>query len=208
MTTISPQTIEANYTSALMSLYEDQKAAGLNCHEYARGPLRKAFTTKTFIGRADVNRAGFKDRHLKTLNDGYEKEELEKICFEFVAMKGPFLGDDVGKVLRTRCDFLLLHSCMLRSESSRYAELSELSSIMLPNEGSECMALVLQSHSGKTVKLRDAQDARKTHYHGALRHKSAFLCPVSALAAWFFYRWLEDLDSVNTTDPYFTRCTL
>jgi hypothetical protein len=39
------------------------------------------------------------------------------------------------KALRTRLDLLLTHSMMLRSEMTRSAELSDFSSLDLPNEG-------------------------------------------------------------------------
>jgi hypothetical protein len=50
-------------------------------------------------------------------------------------------GTDLN-LLRTRLDFLMLHSMMLRGESTRKAELADLCSVLLPDEGSECLGLV------------------------------------------------------------------
>jgi hypothetical protein len=52
-------------------------------------------------------------------------------------------------LLRTRLDFLMLHAMMLRGESTRKAELADLCSVLLPDEGSECLRLVLRTNAGK-----------------------------------------------------------
>ena len=57
-------------------------------------------------------------------------------------------------LLRTRLDFLMLHVMMLRGDSTQKAELADLCSVLLSDEGSECLGVVL----------------RMQHYHAALRH--------------------------------------
>jgi hypothetical protein len=88
-------------------------------------------------------------------------------------------------LLRTRLDFLMLHAMMLRGDSTRKAELADLCSVLLSDEGSECLGVVL----------------RMQHYHAALRHRDPVLCPVGALAHWLVLRW----EICGETPPDFRR---
>jgi hypothetical protein len=56
-------------------------------------------------------------------------------------------------LLRTCLDFLMLHAMMLRGESTWKAELADLCSVLLPDEGSEYLGLVLRTSVGKTIPL-------------------------------------------------------
>jgi hypothetical protein len=47
----------------------------------------------------------------------------------------------------------MLHAMMLREESTRKTELADLYSVLLPDESSECLALVLRTNAGKTIPL-------------------------------------------------------
>lgn len=78
---------------------------------------------------------------------------------------------------------------MLRGESSRNAELSDLCAINLTNEGSPCLAVVLRIYKGKTIDLKDGSSSRKVQYSGFLRHRDVNLCAVGALAQWLVFRW-------------------
>ena len=91
--------------------------------------------------------------------------------------------------LRTRLDFLLMHSMMLRGESTRRAELPDLCAYDLLNEGSECLALILRIGQGKSIPLADGGNSRRQHYHDALRSRDVVLCPLDALAHWLVLRW-------------------
>ena len=68
---------------------------------------------------------------------------------------------------------------MLRSESTRYAELADLRCTNLLNEGTDRMALVVRSNRGKIIALRDVQDTRKTHYHGTIRQNRRSSAPLA-----------------------------
>ena len=81
-------------------------------------------------------------------------------------------------LLRTRLDFLMLHAMMLRRESTRKADLADLCSVLLPDESSECLGLVLRTSDGKTIPLAMRGNLRMQHYHAALRHRDPVLCPV------------------------------
>lgn len=56
-------------------------------------------------------------------------------------------------LLRTRLNFLMLYTIILRGESTRKAELADLCSVLLPNKGSECLGLVPRTSAGKTIPL-------------------------------------------------------
>src|SRR5437762_14313231 len=49
-----------------------------------------------------------------------------------------------------------------------YAE-GDLCSVLLPDESSECLGLVLRTSAGKTIPLALGGNLRKQHYHAALR---------------------------------------
>jgi hypothetical protein len=75
------------------------------------------------------------------------------------------------------------------SETTRVAELLDFESIPLTNESPEdAFAVIMRQRGGKTKGRKDGSTDRKTHFHGILRLKNIFLCPVGALAQWFFYR--------------------
>jgi centromere DNA-binding complex CBF3 subunit-like protein len=73
---------------------------------------------------------------------------------------------------------------VLRGESRRIAQLPDLVTLSLPNEGpTPCEALILIMRNGKVNKHH------KVEYMGALRNKDVLLCPLSALGFYFFWRW-------------------
>jgi len=83
----------------------------------------------------------------------------------------------------------MLHAMMLRGESTRKAELADLCSVLLPDESSECLGLVLRISAGKTILLAMGGNLRMQYYHAALGHRDPTLCPVGALAHWLVLRW-------------------
>lgn len=73
---------------------------------------------------------------------------------------------------------------VLRGESRRWAQLADLVTLPLPNEGPTlCHALILIMRNGKLNKHH------KVEYMGALRNKDLLLCPLSSLGFYFFWRW-------------------
>jgi hypothetical protein len=73
--------------------------------------------------------------------------------------------------------------------------------VLLPDEGSECLGLVLRTSVGKTILLALGGNLRMQHYHAALRHRDPVLCPVGALAHWLVFRW----EVCGETPPDFRR---
>lgn len=74
---------------------------------------------------------------------------------------------------------------VLRGESRRGAELSDLSYMKMPDQegATPCEVMLLQVSNGKTNKFG------KKQYGGTMRHKDPLFCTQSALAQYFFFRW-------------------
>jgi hypothetical protein len=183
---LGPDSIESGYVSALVSLWSDQKLEGSNHYPHPRGQLLRAFLEDLKIARSSLRRAECEDRAISGLKDGYNLVQARAMS---IALLAGIKGRAEEKMLRTRLDLLLLHSMMLRSESTRYAELADLCSLRLDNEGPNCLAVIMQITQGKTIERQDGASSRKTHYTGFLRHKDVVLCPVGGLALWLLFRW-------------------
>ena len=95
----------------------------------------------------------------------------------------------------------MLHAIMLRGESTRKAELADLYSVLLPDESSECLGLVLRTSAGKTIPLAMGGNLRMQQYRAALRYRDPVLYPVGALAHWLVLRW----EICGETPPDFRR---
>ena len=184
---LKPDSVESGYVSPLCSLWEDQRTGGVSTYDHPRGPLIRAFMDELKRTRSELRRAAYEDRAIKNLKDGYSFDESRK--FSEVLLNGLDGNNEWEKILRTRIDLLSMHAMMLRSETMRYAELSDFCSLRLENEGPHCLAIIQQITRGKTIRREDGSDNRKTNYHGYLRHRDVLACPVGALAQWFMYRW-------------------
>lgn len=182
--TLTARTIKT-YAAALIALYYDQKSSGHNLYPHPRGSmLRNVLESRT---RSEFVRkkAQYVDRGVDTLQDGYSVEEFKAIvrgCWTGVGIKSP--AATIEGYLRTALDFLMCHNMLLRGENCRGAELADLFTIPLDNEGpSPCPALILMIGNGKTNYLG------KTQCGIVVRHKDPFRCTMSHLAFYFFYRW-------------------
>jgi hypothetical protein len=190
---LAPDSVESSYVSALCAPYDDQAVTGLNTHPHPRGKGLKALVVRIKIDWAVGKRRTFEDRAISGLNDGYTIEQPGRLCA--LLLRG---GMEDGRrlvtgadlyLLRTRLDFLMLYAMMLRGESTRKAELADLCSVLLPNESSECLGLVLRTSAGKTIPLAMGGNLRMQYYHAALRHRDPVLYPVGALVHWPVLHW-------------------
>jgi hypothetical protein len=143
--------------SALCALYDEQAIASLNVHPGPRGKGSKVLIRWLKIDWAAETRRTFKDRTINGLNDRYTIEQAGRLCA--LLLRG---GMEDGRrlitgadlyLLRIHLDFLMLHAIMLRGESTRKAELADLCSILLPDESSEYLGLVLRTSVGKIIPL-------------------------------------------------------
>lgn len=153
---LAPDTVESAYVSSLICLYDDQKLAGLHNHPHPRGKAVKALMEWLRINWAAEKRRTFEDRAINGLNDGYTSSQLRTLSKMLLGGEGGFSETDPVIRLRTRLDFLFLHAMMLRGESSRNAELADLSCVELENEGPGATALMMKIVKGKTIALTDA----------------------------------------------------
>jgi len=138
------------------------------------------------IERYSQQRAAFEDRAISGLQDGYTLEQLQKMLDAQLRWPKEKSWEE-AKALRTRLDLLLMHSMMLRSETTRSAELPDFSSLDLPNEGEPTFAVILTQNKGKTIDQAESGNSSTTRYNGFLRAKTALACPVGALAQWLVY---------------------
>lgn len=184
--TLSSTTVES-YVSAIVSLWTQQTACGLHKHPNPRGAKIKAILSNRTKQEAVRRKKEYIDRAIGTVQDAFKGEQCEQIvrcCWTKWASEKVVTSTSLESWLRTSADFLLGFSMLLRGESRRMAELPDLFSLSLKNEGpTPCIALVLIMNNGKTNK------GNRTEYGMAVRHKNALLCPLAALAFYLFYRW-------------------
>ena len=82
-------------------------------------------------------RQNFEDRGKNTLNDGYTKQELEKVSDYFLTEKNGHLG------CRDRFCFLVSHAMLCRSQTALGMQFTYLFSLVLENQRvSKCIVLV------------------------------------------------------------------
>ncbi|CEI94485.1 hypothetical protein RMCBS344292_08695 [Rhizopus microsporus] len=148
------------YVKAIADMYSKQKTLGLNPHGPARGPLVRAFLDTIEKEKVKSKRQNFEDRGKNTLNDGYTKQELEKVSDYFLTKK----NDPLGR--RDRFCFLISHAMLCRSQTAVGMQFADLFSLVLENQGvSECIALVAAITFGKT------NQHGKIGYDSSVRHR-------------------------------------
>jgi hypothetical protein len=148
---LTPQSIESSYVSALVDLWAQQVVDETNRHPTARGRLLKALLQANKIDRARHSHDNFEDRAICSLNDGYTALEYRQLAKNTIAKT-----ESVQQWLRTRLDIQLLHTCVLRSESTRRLELPDMAVKLLGGEGAEggeTPCLIISFTEGKTVSV-------------------------------------------------------
>ncbi|KAF1985653.1 hypothetical protein K402DRAFT_334169, partial [Aulographum hederae CBS 113979] len=113
---------------------------------------------------AQRKRDEFVDRGVGTLLDGYTEEELLRCRKRHTAPQW-------ASYHRTVLDLLWGQALVLRGESFRKAELCDLFTLPIKNQGATaCPSLVLIMDNGKTNPFG------KLQYNAAIRHKNHLLC--------------------------------
>ena len=125
------------------------------------------------------------------MNEGYTKQELEKISSYFLTEKNDHLG------CRDRLCFLISHAMLCRSQTALGMQFADLFLLVLESQGvSECIALIATIIFGKT------NQHCKIEYGSSVRHHDVEVCSVGALAMNLFSRFHFE----NEPFPDFTRC--
>src|SRR6266480_7155834 len=195
-----------SYTSAITELYSWQFDSKGPPPPPIRGAKLSAILQSV---RRDENlrkRVNYVDRGLYTITAGYDIKGLKRAiswCWEAAAIT----PGSAESYLRTAADHLLGlyyyhllpgpltdrpvgHSSVTRGENRRDVQLTDRMLIELedegpiPHEAVPCMVITM--HQGKMNQFR------KVEYMGCLRNINPILCPLSALAFYFFFRWGMD----------------
>jgi Centromere DNA-binding protein complex CBF3 subunit, domain 2 len=155
--TISTATVELE-VSAIISLWNFQYSSP-SC-PVKEAPVRsealKILLKTNQSKEASRKKNQFEDRALGTLLDGYNSDQMAKVVrFGWDGWQDPntkrVIPATIESHLRTSVDFLFSHSMLLRGENIRMAQLADLFTIELENEGpTPCQILFLIINNGKT----------------------------------------------------------
>ena len=77
---LSAETIQANYIAAVVDIWDEQRRTGTNRYDHPRGKLVKGIIKDLRVARVEERWRSFEDRAIKSLNDGYSREELHLAC--------------------------------------------------------------------------------------------------------------------------------
>ena len=181
--TLSFQSIRG-YKTVIINLYNDQRIRGLNRHPEPNGSaLQSLFKVERKL-QHQKKKNNHADRDKGTIADGYDIPELMRISDAFWQHSMIAKGVSSDCYLRTNLDFLLGHFLLIRGESRRMAELSDLQLLLLENEGlksASCLLYIMSN--GKT------NQNNRIEYVGLLRHRDFRLCSMSAMVNYFVWRW-------------------
>ncbi|KAI8076818.1 uncharacterized protein BX664DRAFT_246057, partial [Halteromyces radiatus] len=119
----------------------------------------------------EVSRGNYEDRGEGTLADGYtSNDQVADVVKAFLSRTQRH-----GEQLRGALAFLLSHYMLLRGESIRKLEMTDLQTINLENEaarqGMDCPALVMIMRQGKTNRHNRLELA------GCMRNIRVEICP-------------------------------
>jgi len=172
------------YSSAIVDLWAFQKSSGVNSHPHPRGEALKAVLRTHATQEHGRKRKQFDDRGAGTLQDGYNERAIVNVVRFCWAGWQNQKKCSVEAHLRTAMDFLFAHNMLLRGESRRTAELADLFTISLPNEGpTPCWPMILIMSNGKTNPMG------RIEYATVMRHRNPLLCTISHTAFYLFWRW-------------------
>ncbi|POM78092.1 Hypothetical protein PHPALM_4427 [Phytophthora palmivora] len=151
---------------------ENTRSRGANAHAHPRSELVKALLTSLRREKHGKNKREYADRGVGSLLDGHCTTE------ELMSISRYYMNLNTG-------------------ESARNLELPNLFSIPLEHEGyTDCRALVMIMEQGKTNQFG------RREFGSCRRHCKVEICPVGALAFYFFFRWsIEKEDIPNFLVP-------
>jgi hypothetical protein len=167
------------YKSAIIDLYMQQKGLNQNSNEHPGVfPSLKSLMDQYKRGQNTRNKANYSDRGHGTLLEGFTTaEDLLKMSNYYLELNKPV-------AIRNRLLFLLPHFSVCRGENVRSLQLPDLFYLKLDSEGySVCYAVVLIMSQGKRNQFG------KKEFGAFIRNKNVLVCPMGALATFFFVRY-------------------
>ncbi|OBZ80450.1 hypothetical protein A0J61_11501, partial [Choanephora cucurbitarum] len=128
------------------------------------------------------------DQYVKAVVDLYAVQKTTSVGWiyadELIRVSMYYFTSAVESMMRDRLAFLMQHMMLLRGESTRRIDLTDLFTLDLKDEDyPECPALVLLMREGKT------NHTGRSEYAATIRHKDYKICAFGAIAFYFFYRW-------------------
>ncbi|CAO1636255.1 unnamed protein product [Parajaminaea phylloscopi] len=170
------QTVSAA-SNAIVALYKLQVTQRINGYPHPRGHTVKLLMQNLQLDTARRKRENF-DNKKHVASEGYTAEEHAQICHYHLSV-GTFAG------LRSLVAHLVSHMCMLRSDSARMVELSDIYQGTMGEAGSPGAAAYL------AIALRQSKVNRtgRVEYVGLLRHVNPAQCGVFAIALFLFQRF-------------------
>ena len=125
------QQLVCGYITALIDLYQAQKAIGINSHQSLQEDNIKEYLT--VLQRRDMQRdkKQFIDKGRDTLLNGYTEDKFKSVCYKLQAHGGSLLKC----YLRTLVDILLGHYMLTRGGNRRSAKILDLFTFKFKGEG-------------------------------------------------------------------------
>jgi hypothetical protein len=184
------------YVKALADLHSIQDARGLinPNNGKLRGLALRSWLKNKHQQEHRRRRENYEDLASNTAQDGYSLNDLENISMFY-------FDEQKERSFRDRAIFLMNHTMLLRSETTRDLSLADLFYLNFPDEGeSKCPALVLRLDHGKTNKFN------KIQFSATIRNKNVELCAFGAFAMYLFYRFhitMEDFPTFTSNRTWF-----
>jgi hypothetical protein len=167
------------YKSAIIDLYMQQKGMNMNNNEHpGQAPEVKSLLDQYKRGQNTRNKENYTDRGHGTILEGFiTADDLHRMSMYFFEQNKPV-------AMRNRLMFLLSHYTVSRGENIRAIQLADMFALELDDEGySACFTVALVMGQGKRN-----QFGRK-EVGSFLRNKNVLICPMGALAIYFFVRY-------------------
>ena len=193
--TLSFQVIR-DYKTALITLWIYQRSRRLNRHDHFNEVFLQNFMKIQRIIQHKKAKKRHEDRARDTIADEYNFEKLRQITDSFWRHFKAIKFISIGVYLRTLLNFLLSHFLLLRDESRRHAELSNLQLLHLENESNnthKSASCLLYVMSNDKINQND-----RIEYAELLRHRELNLCTLSVLTSYLMWRWHQFDEKFST----------
>lgn len=166
--------IVCGYANAIVDLNSQQTNLYTNTHPHPRDATVTQLLRNVQQQTTATRKQNYTDRGTGSLLDGCQSTQ------QFMDMS---LHSMERHDIRGRACYFLSHYGLLRGKNVRELELADMLAQPFDGEGfSECIALVLLIHHGKT------NQNEKLQHVGYMRNKDVRVCPVGVVAVYLFER--------------------